>query len=197
MKKYLTYFITLLIGISIGVGTTLFVSKQQSTPQSEETVAPKSEDTTTSLANEETNKVPIIKVSQEAAIKQFTRLYSTVKISNIDLKIENGNYIYTLEGFDERKDCTMQIDATNDKIIGQSTIRHGYDTHEQEALNLNKCISRSEASKVALQHTNGGQARAWNLSNEKEMPIWTISVVNDNEVQEVKFNAETKEIITD
>lgn len=52
----------------------------------------------------------------------------------------------------------IQIDATNNKIIGQSTQVLNYDFYKESYLNLNKTISRSEASEIATKEFNNETA---------------------------------------
>ncbi|KRL80604.1 lipoprotein [Lactobacillus ultunensis DSM 16047] len=89
----------------------------------------------------------------------------------------------------------IQVDATNNKIIGQSTQVLDYDYEKETSLNLNKTISRQEATAVALKEIPNATPISWELLDDNDLPIWKINLVKDGQKHEVKINAQNKEII--
>lgn len=63
------------------------------------------------------DKLPAIRVNQRNAIKKFNSLYSSAVIKSITLGLDNNIYVYNIVGYDDRKDCMIQIDATNNKLL--------------------------------------------------------------------------------
>lgn len=196
MKKYLKFVVSLLMGISIGTAATYFYFSNKNNQVTQVKRSTTTNENIVSLAA--TEDVPKIRVSMKQAINSFNRLYSAANISEVNLKIQGENYIYDIAGFDAKKDCSMQLDATNDLIIGQSTLRHNYEYNETDPvkLDLDKIISRDEASQIAIQKVGGGEAREWNLKAKKSTPTWMVTVINKNEIYKITINALTKEIIS-
>ena len=141
------------------------------------------------------NKLPQIRMNQASAIQRFKSLYSNAAIKSITLALRNDIYVYTIVGFDSVKDCTIQIDATNNKIIGQSTHILDYDYVKEEALNLKKTISRQEANEIALRDLRGATTILWELTDENGKAIWKINLIYQNQKRELKIDALNKNII--
>ncbi|NRO56832.1 hypothetical protein IMAU60066_01241 [Lactobacillus helveticus] len=134
-------------------------------------------------------------MNQASAIQRFKSLYSNAAIKSITLALRNDIYVYTIVGFDSVKDCTIQIDATNNKIIGQSTQILDYDYVKEEALNLKKTISRQEANDIALRDLRGATTILWELTDENSKAIWKINLIYQNQKRELKIDALNKNII--
>ncbi|MCT3403464.1 PepSY domain-containing protein [Lactobacillus helveticus] len=139
--------------------------------------------------------MPQIRMNQASAIQRFKSLYSNAAIKSITLALRNDIYVYTIVGFDSVKDCTIQIDATNNKIIGQSTQILDYDYVKEEALNLKKTISRQEANEIALRDLRGTNTILWELTDENGKAIWKINLIYQNQKRELKIDALNKNII--
>ena len=139
--------------------------------------------------------MPTIRVNQASAIRKFKSLYSNAVIKSISLTLNKDIYVYNIIGFDDRKDCMIQVDATNNKIIGQSTQVLNYDFDKESYLNLNKTISRSEASEIATKEFNNETPISWKLEDVNEQAIWKIVLIRNEQKREIKINAETKELL--
>ena len=181
MKKTLIIITSLIIGIAIGLTIKEFLPATHSYPVKKEKIS------------------SIIKISQNRAIKDFHRLYPNAKVTEIKLTIQHQSYIYDIVGYDTKKDCTIKINASTGEILGQSTLRNEdqeADT-EEDTLQINKLVSRKEASQIAIQKVGGGEAREWTLTvtPSHTNPIWTVKIVDHNEVTKVKIDALSKDII--
>lgn len=134
-------------------------------------------------------------MDQSGAIRKFKSLYSSAMIKSISLTLNKGIYIYNIVGFDDRKDCMIQVDATNNKILGQSTQVLNYDFDKETYLNLNKTISRKEATEIATKEFRNSIPISWELEDVNDQAIWKIILIRDEQKREIKINAETKELI--
>lgn len=149
MKKTLIIITSLIIGIAIGLTIKEFLPATHSYPVKKEKIS-SIHKVSTDTAQEE---APIIKISQNRAIKDFHRLYPNAKVTEIKLTIQHQSYIYDIVGYDTKKDCTIKINASTGEILGQSTLRNEdqeADT-EEDTLQINKLVSRKEASQIAIQ----------------------------------------------
>ena len=193
MKKFIKPVLIGVTGILIGVFSTIFWIKQQ--PQKPINFSITTKNVLPKIVNYSSNKLPQIRMSQVSAIQKFKSLYSNAEIKSITLVLKNDTYVYTIVGFDSIKDCTIQLDATNNKIMGQSTQLLDYDYNKEEALNLKKTISRQEANVVALRELRGGTPILWELTDEDGKAIWKINLIYNNQKRELKIDALNKNII--
>lgn len=193
MKKIIKPFLIGVIGILIGIFSTIFWTKHQ--PQKPINFSIANKNVVPKNVSYSSNKLPQIRMNQASAIQRFKSLYSNAAIKSITLALRNDIYVYTIVGFDSVKDCTIQIDATNNKIIGQSTQILDYDYVKEEALNLKKTISRQEANEIALRDLRGATQILWELTDENGKAIWKINLIYQNQKRELKIDALNKNII--
>lgn len=193
MKKFIKPVLIGVTGTLIGVFSTIFWIKQQ--PQKPINFSITTKNVLPKNVNYSSNKLPQIRMSQVSAIQKFKSLYSNAEIKSITLALKNDTYVYTIVGFDSIKDCTIQLDATNNKIMGQSTQLLDYDYNKEEALNLKKIISRQEANAVALRELRGATPILWELTDEDGKAIWKINLIYNNQKRELKIDALNKNII--
>ncbi len=116
-------------------------------------------------------------------------------IKSITLSLSKDIYVYDIVGYDDRKDCTIQVDATNNKILGQSTQVLDYDYEKDASLNLKKTISRQEANEIALKEFSGGTPISWELTDDNNQSIWEVKMIHGKHKHTVKINARTKAVI--
>ena len=193
MKKFIKPVLIGVTGTLIGVFSTIFWIKQQ--PQKPINFSITTKNVLPKNVNYSSNKLPQIRMSQASASQKFKSLYSNAEIKSITLALKNDTYVYTIVGFDSIKDCTIQLDATNNKIMGQSTQLLDYDYNKEEALNLKKTISRQEANAVALRELRGATPILWELTDEDGKAIWKINLIYNNQKRELKIDALNKNII--
>ena len=129
MKKFIKPVLIGVTGTLIGVFSTIFWIKQQ--PQKPINFSITTKNVLPKNVNYSSNKLPQIRMSQVSAIQKFKSLYSNAEIKSITLALKNDTYVYTIVGFDSIKDCTIQLDATNNKIMGQSTQLLDYDYNKE------------------------------------------------------------------
>lgn len=140
-------------------------------------------------------KTSQINISQTKALNIFDKDYNDKKIKDIDLKVENGNYVYEIEGFDSTKEYTMTIDANSGKIINKHSETLDLDEHLKQGLNFDKVISRDEASKLAENHVKNSTSTEWKLEQDNNNAYWEVKVDDGHQKTEVKIDAQNKKII--
>ena len=89
----------------------------------------------------------------------------------------------------------IQVDATNNQIIGQSTQVLDYNYDKESSLNLKKTISRKEATSIALREVPGATPLSWELKDDNDQAIWKINLVENSQKCVVKINAVTKHVM--
>ncbi|WP_249357392.1 PepSY domain-containing protein [Lactobacillus helveticus] len=193
MKKIIKPFLIGVISILIGIFSTIFWTKHQ--PQKPINFSITNKNVVPKNVNYSSSKLPQIRMNQASAIQKFKSLYSNAVVKSISLALKNDIYVYTIVGFDSVKDCTIQLDATNNKIIGQSTQLLDYDYTKEEALNLKKTISRQEANEIAIKELRGATPILWELSDENGKAIWKINLIYQNQKRQLKIDALNKNII--
>lgn len=196
MKK-ITNWVKLLGGAALvttlGVGTVACSSQNKtSNEQSSQTSTHSSSKTSTTASH--TTQSSNIKVSQSEAVAKFNKKFANSKIKAIDLQADGSKYIYQIEGFDSKSEHELTIDAETGKEIHTHSENLDLDERHQTGLDLDKVISRTEASKIAESRAKG-TAIEWNLELDDGQPIWDVTVKNGRHHTEVKINAETKHVI--
>lgn len=195
MKKFLLIILSIIAGIVIGVAGTILINSQQPERSSNFTVHTTNSATKAQNVNYSSDRLPAIRVSQATSVQRFKSLYSSAEIKSISLTLKDNIYLYNIEGYDSRKDCSIQIDATNNQILGQSTQILDYDYDEEAALNLDKTISRNQANDIAKKEIGGGTPILWELADDNDQAIWKIHLVHHGKKRTVKINAKNGDII--
>lgn len=140
-------------------------------------------------------KTKKIKVSQSKALNIFDKDYANKEIKEIDLKLENGNYVYEIDGFDKNREYAMTIDAHTGEIINKHSEKLDWDEHLQKGLNFDQIISRTHASKTAENKFKDGTSYEWKLEQDKNKPVWEIKIDNGHQKTEIKIDAIDNKIL--
>lgn len=146
--------------------------------------------------NETKLKRAKIDLSQKDALDKFDAKYPNKQIKSIDLKQENGTYVYEIGGFDKTNEYTATIDADNGKVLHSHSEKLDVDDRHQKALDLNSVISRDEATKIAEKHADG-VSKEWNLELDEDdgKAYWDVEVSDGTKSTEVKINATNKDVV--
>lgn len=146
--------------------------------------------------NETKLKRAKIDLSQKDALDKFDAKYPNKQIKSIDLKQENGTYVYEIDGFDKTNGYTATIDADNGKVLQSHSEKLDVDDLHQKALDLNSVISRDEATKIAEKHADG-VSKEWNLELDEDdgKAYWDVEVSDGTKSTEVKINATNKDVV--
>lgn len=146
--------------------------------------------------NETKLKRAKIDLSQKDALDKFDAKYPNKQIKSIDLKQENGTYVYEIDGFDKTNEYTATIEADNGKVLHSHSEKLDVDDRHQKALDLNSVISRDEATKIAEKHADG-VSKEWNLELDEDdgKAHWDVEVSDGTKSTEVKINATNKDVV--
>ena len=131
-----------------------------------------------------------IKLSQTEAIK-----YSDKKLKEIDLKLDGNKYFYEITGFDKDKEYEMTINATSGKEVKSSSEKLDLDERLQKGLDLDKVISRDQASEIAEKEVKNSTAKEWTLKMDQDKVIWDVTVESGSSKHEVEIDAISKKVI--
>lgn len=136
-----------------------------------------------------------IKLSQTEAINKFDKKYSDKKLKEIDLKLDGNKYFYEITGFDKDKEYEMTINATSGKEVKSSSERLDLDERLQKGLDLDKVISRDQASEIAEKEVKNSTAKEWTLKMDQDKVIWDVTVESGSSKHEVEIDAISKKVI--
>ena len=136
-----------------------------------------------------------IKLSQTEALNKFDEKYSDKEIKEINLKLDGNRYIYEIDGFDKSREYEMTINARTGKEIKSSSEKLDLDEHLQKGLDLDKTISRKEASEIAEKEVKNSVAKEWDLKMEDGKAIWEVTVESGSTKHEVEIDASSKKVI--
>ena len=195
MRKFFIITSSIITGLLVGIiGTTIYLNNQSS-KVSNFTIRTTNLAAKPEMISYSSNNLPQINLSQDSAVQKFKSLYTHAVVKSITLSLSKDIYVYDIVGYDDRKDCTIQVDATNNKILGQSTQVLDYDYEKDASLNLKKTISRQEANEIALKEFSGGTPISWELTDDNNHSIWKVKMIHGEHKHTVKINARTKAVI--
>lgn len=136
-----------------------------------------------------------IKLSQTEAINKFDKKYSDKKLKEIDLKLDGNKYFYEITGFDKDKEYEMTINAISGKEVKSSSEKLDLDERLQKGLDLDKVISRDQASEIAEKEVKNSTAKEWTLKMDQNKVIWDVTVESGSSKHEVEIDAISKKVI--
>lgn len=136
-----------------------------------------------------------IKLSQTEAINKFDKKYSDKKLKEIDLKLDGNKYFYEITGFDKDKEYEMTINAISGKEVKSSSEKLDLDERLQKGLDLDKVISRDQASEIAEKEVKNSTAKEWTLKMDQDKAIWDVTVESVSSKHEVEIDAISKKVI--
>lgn len=136
-----------------------------------------------------------IKLSQTEAINKFDKKYSDKKLKEIDLKLDGNKYFYEVTGFDKDKEYEMTINAISGKEVKSSSEKLDLDERLQKGLDLDKVISRDQASEIAEKEVKNSTAKEWTLKMDQDKVIWDVTVESGSSKHEVEIDAISKKVI--
>ena len=133
--------------------------------------------------------------SKTEAINKFDKKYSDKKLKEIDLKLDGNKYFYEITGFDKDKEYEMTINATSGKEVKSSSEKLDLDERLQKGLDLDKVISRDQASEIAEKEVKNSTAKEWTLKMDQDKVIWDVTVESGSSKHEVEIDAISKKVI--
>lgn len=185
-----------LIG-ALAIGTAACSNNDNSQSTQSSKVEKSKKDTKKAVNQNETKlKQAKIDLSQSDAVKKFDDKYPNKQIKSIDLKQENGSYVYEIDGFDKSNEYSTIIDANTGKLLQSHSEKLDLDDQNQKSLDLNKVISRNEATKIAEKNADG-VSKEWKLEldDDDATAYWDVEVSDGTKSSEVKINAISKKVV--
>ena len=148
------------------------------------------------IKHEKLAKKSDIKIDQQAAIDKFNQKYQNKQVNEVELENDNGKYVYKIKGFDNTNEYKVEVNAKNGKILSNKSEK--LDKNDKKyTLDLNKVISRDEASQIAEKAAKKGSSVEWKLEQEKEnQAVWEVKIKDGRTVKEVKIDAGSKKVLS-
>lgn len=137
-----------------------------------------------------------IGLSPEEAFDTFVNKYTDVRVSSFELNLEDGSYVYEVEGHDDVNKYEMKIEATDGEILeDEQGARDDVDSEGQitkdHVDNIEELVERS-----LTEAGNNYRIEEWQVNIENGQPILEIELIDDNNNEiEYKYNLETLELI--
>lgn len=131
-----------------------------------------------------------------AAADIFFETFSDASISSVDFEYDSQNPRYSIEGFDGQNEYEMDIHAETGKILNQETESDA--GGDDEAIDFSLIITPQEAMEAALETTDSGRVRDWDLSVEDGRTVYEIDIEGENTdlFDDIEVDAFTGEIIS-
>lgn len=89
----------------------------------------------------------------------------------------------------------MTINATSGKEVKSSSEKLDLDERLQKGLDLDKVISRDQASEIAEKEVKNSTAKEWTLKMDQDKVIWDVTVESGSSKHEVEIDAISKKVI--
>ena len=148
-------------------------------------------------AKEATEALKAVTLSAEDAAKTFTAKYAGVSIDEISFEMEEGSYVYEINGFDDTKEYDMAIDAADGSIIMDESENDRDDGDKAIDLALLKNVNEL----IESAKTDAGEGfylDSYSIDVEDSGSITKIDIevknANGKDI-EYEYNLETKELI--
>lgn len=136
-----------------------------------------------------------ITLSAEDAIKIFSDKYANVKIDEISFELDNGVYVYEINGFDDANEYELEVNAADGSIIKEKSEKDN--TADKKALDLTLIKNIDELVATSLKDAGDGyHLDSFSIEHEAGITKLDIEVEDANGKDiEYEYNLETKELI--
>lgn len=136
-----------------------------------------------------------ITLSAEDAVKIFNDKYANVNIDEISFELDNGVYVYEINGFDDANEYELEVNAADGSIIKDKSEKDN--TADKKALDLTLIKNIDELVATSLKDAGDGyHLNSFSLEHEAGITKLDIEVENASGKDiEYEYNLETKELI--
>ena len=136
-----------------------------------------------------------ITLSAEDAIKIFSDKYANVKIDEISFELDNGVYVYEINGFDDANEYELEVNAADGSIIKDKSEKDN--TADKKAIDLGLIKNIDELVATSLKDAGDGyHLNSFSLEHEAGITKLDIEVEDASGKDiEYEYNLETKELI--
>lgn len=124
-------------------------------------------------------------VKDKASNTKNTARRSKIKLSQTE----------AINKFDKDKEYEMTINAISGKEVKSSSEKLDLDERLQKGLDLDKVISRDQASEIAEKEVKNSTAKEWTLKMDQDKVIWDVTVESGSSKHEVEIDAISKKVI--
>lgn len=181
----------------VGCGSKNSSQSSQSSSSSESVSSSHSQSTASQSTSRDVSQV---KVSVATAIKTYQQTFAKSEITDLSVERELGQFRYEVEGVDDSREYTLNLDANSGKIISKKTERLDADeangVKRQEALDLNNLIGLTRAVKIAQSKAKGQTATEASIDKESERTYWEIQLEKQGQETNVELDAQSGRVLT-
>lgn len=134
-------------------------------------------------------------ISMEQAVDKFEETFENAKLTSIAIDKDSGNYIYEIEGFNDKNEVEINIDAMSGDIVKQDTDDRD-DVIDDDVLELEGIITPQEAMKTAIDKVGSGYAKEWSIDSKDGKVYYEVDVEGSNQDDDdVHIDAKTGDFI--
>lgn len=136
-----------------------------------------------------------VKLSAEDAVKIFSDKYANVNIDEISFELDNGVYVYEINGFDDTNEYELEVNAADGSIIKEKSEKDN--TADKKAIDLGLIKNIDELVATSLKDAGDGyHLDSFSIEHEAGITKLDIEVENASGKDiECEYNLETKELI--
>lgn len=136
-----------------------------------------------------------VKLSAEDAVKIFSDKYANVNIDEISFELDNGVYVYEINGFDDTNEYELEVNAADGSIIKEKSEKDN--TADKKAIDLGLIKNIDELVATSLKDAGDGyHLDSFSIEHEAGITKLDIEVENASGKDiEYEYNLETKELI--
>lgn len=136
-----------------------------------------------------------ITLSAEDAVKIFNDKYANVNIDEISFELDNGVYVYEINGFDDANEYELEVNAADGSIIKDKSEKDN--TADKKAIDLGLIKNIDELVATSLKDAGDGyHLDSFSIEHEAGITKLDIEVEDANGKDiEYEYNLETKELI--
>lgn len=127
----------------------------------------------------------------DEALATFDETYKGAKISSIELDESNRQFTYDIEGFDDKKEYSVEIGEDNNVIEKNEENRDKGDDYQE--LMRDEYITPEEAIDKASKASEVGDlaATSWSLDYDEKAAVYQVKFENTKDEVEVTLDAKT------
>lgn len=136
-----------------------------------------------------------ITLSAEDAVKIFNDKYANVNIDEISFELDNGVYVYEINGFDDASEYELEVNAVDGSIIKDKVEKDN--TSDKKAIDLGLIKNIDELVATSLKDAGDGYyLNSFSIEHEAGINKLDVEVEDANGKDiEYEYNLETKELI--
>lgn len=141
-----------------------------------------------------------VKVTVAAAIKRYQQTFPNSDITGLSLEKQLGDYQYEVEGVDDSKEYSLNLNAKTAAVTDKKSEALDADEangveRKAEALNLDNLISVSKAVQNAQSKAKEQAATEISLEREAGQTYWDVQFEAQGQETSVKVNAQSGKVL--